>query len=198
MGHAALGAAAAKDENVTSAQSYAARHGYRLLDLQADDMDGLRQSYCPELALEMALVETSLALKYCAVWHALQRDDCDYMAWIGSDDAVLDDTLRLDQFVKEGIDAVWFQQRRADAQSGSCGDHFEDLGGSIFAVGDDAKVGWLKAFIHLKLAFSSMPKSFLETSDCKCDPSQDACTTACLYRHHPEWLDKAKCPQVML
>ena len=194
VGYAAVGkyrSLAAVDVGPT--WEYAERHGYTPLVLEAEDMDSLQNRYCPELASELSIAETTIALKYCTVWYALEHENCDYVAWVDAGATILYENIQLHQIVQRGIDAIWFETGQVVPTTDTCHNHLDGLDSSQFILGNTAKDGWFQAFVHLKLAFSSMPTYFLERSDCKCDTTRDECTTRCLYKHHPDWLDKARC-----
>lgn len=194
VGYAAVGkyrSLAAVDVGPT--WEYAERHGYTPLVLEAEDMDSLQNRYCPELASELSIAETTIALKYCTVWYALEHENCDYVAWVDAGATILYENIQLHQIVQRGIDAIWFETGQVVPTTDTCHNHLDGLDSSQFILGNTAKDGWFQAFVHLKLAFSSMPAYFLERSDCKCDTTRDECTTRCLYKHHPDWLDKARC-----
>ena len=201
VGHAAVGESRSIAAlTLPSKQDYANQHGYDLLTLEAEDRESLQYKYCPELRPELVAVEESIGLKYCTIWHALQHNTCDYMAWIDADATIVGRGIKLDRFLSEDIEAVWFQehahqQREVTFVNSSCDVNLQGLDTSVFLLGDVTNQGWLQAFVHMKLAFASMPKSFLMQSECECDASEDECTTRCLYQHHADWFDKAACPR---
>ena len=176
----------------------------------------LARRYCPGLAPELVLADLGTAAKYCAVWHALETTSrnalsCEWVAWIDASAVVTDaslDLLRMVQPVEgQTPDALWFLAAEDEASKG-CGspDHFShavDASAFLLRGGSD---GWLAAFVHSKLAMAAMPRTFLERSQCstakapgevdQCSAgieSSDACTTGCLVKHHPEFLQRMRC-----
>lgn len=194
VGHAAVG----EDRKlaaltVGSKRRYAEERGYEVVTLEADDAKSLRAKYCPELMAELDIADESMGLKYCTIWHAIENKKCSYMAWIDVDALILDESFQIDSLLTPGVDAVWFRHAEEEISDSNCTDDLQGLDTSLFVLGDVTRKGWLRAFIHLKLAFSGMPNSFLQHAGCNCAASKDGCTTSCLYKHHPDWFGNARC-----
>lgn len=215
IGHAAYGSALRLSQATSeSKRAYADRNDYDFFALEAPTLSELTDRYCPELAAEVALSDAVTGTKSCAIWYALERQQCTWMAWIDPSLALLPDSEPLEAITEdlETQDSVWFLDANSTAnETGSCGTTVEFaayVDTSMFALRrQPIDYDWINMFVHYKLSFGGFDAAFLKRSKCtfadeplaeaisrQCDlESSDRCTTGCLYRYHPQWLWRARC-----